>query len=69
MLPMSRDIIKSQWPRLSGKLRAKWGRLTYDDVSFADGDRNYLVGLLEKRYSFKNDVAQRQVAQFERLMY
>ncbi len=65
---MSRDVIKSQWPRLSGKLRAKWGRLTYDDVSFADGDREYLVGILQKRYAIAIDVAQRQVAQFERLV-
>lgn len=65
---MSRDVIKSQWPRLSGKLRAKWGRLTYDDVSFADGDRDYLVGILQKRYAIAIDVAQRQVAQFERLV-
>ena len=66
---MSRDVIKSQWTRLSGKLRAKWGKLTYEDVNYAEGDRDYLVGLLERRYSFKNDVAKRQVAQFERLMY
>ena len=65
---MSRDVIKSQWPRLSGKLRAKWGRLTYDDVSFADGDRDYLVGMLQKRYGIAIEVAQRQVAQFERLV-
>ena len=65
---MSHDVIKSQWPRLSGKLRAKWGRLTYDDVSFADGDREYLVGILQKRYAIAIDVAQRQVAQFERLV-
>jgi uncharacterized protein YjbJ (UPF0337 family) len=65
---MSRDVIKSQWPRLSGKLRAKWGRLTYDDVIFADGDRDYLVGVLRKRYGIAIDVAQRKVAQFERLV-
>lgn len=65
---MSRDVIKSQWPRLSGKLRAKWGRLTFDDVSFADGDRDYLVGALQKRYAINKDTAQRQVAQFERMV-
>ena len=65
---MSRDVIKSLWPRLSGKLRAKWGRLTYEDVSFADGDRDYLVDILQKRYAIKKDVALRQVTQFEHLV-
>lgn len=65
---MSRDVIKSQWPRLSGKMRAKWGRLTYDDVTFAEGDRDYLIGMLQKRYAINEETAQRQVAQFERLV-
>ncbi len=30
---MSRDVIKSQWTRLSGKLRSKFSRLTYEDVN------------------------------------
>jgi uncharacterized protein YjbJ (UPF0337 family) len=66
---MSRDMIKSHWPRLSGKLRAKWGKLTYDDVSFTEGDRAYLVGRLEARYALKREAAELQVAQFERLMF
>ena len=65
---MSRDVIKSLWPRLSGKLRAKWGRLTYEDVSYADGNRDYLVDMLQKRYAITKDVASRQVTQFERLV-
>jgi uncharacterized protein YjbJ (UPF0337 family) len=65
---MSRDVIKSLWPRLSGKLRAKWGKLTYEDVCYADGNRDYLVDLLQKRYAITKDAASRQVTQFERLV-
>ena len=65
---MSRDVIKSQWPRLQGKLRAKWGKLTYDDVSFAEGDRTYLVGRLQARYGIPPAEAERKIAQFERLL-
>jgi uncharacterized protein YjbJ (UPF0337 family) len=66
---MSRDVIKSQWTRLQGKLRAKWSKLTYDDVMFAEGDRVYLIGRLKERYGLSADAAQLQVAQFERLLY
>ena len=65
---MSRDVIKSHWPRLQGKLRAKWSKLTYDDVSFAEGDRAYLVGRLQARYGFASADAERKIAQFERML-
>ena len=65
---MSRDVIKSQWTRLSGKLRAKWGKLTYEDVGYPEGDRDYLIGILQKRYSIQKDAAERLVAQFERMV-
>ena len=66
---MSRDVIKSGWPRLQGKLRAKWSKLTYEDVSYGEGDRTYLIARLRERYGIDADAAQRQVAQFERLLF
>jgi len=65
---MSRDVIKSHWPRLQGKLRAKWTRLTYEDVSHGEGDRAYLIGRLKERYSLDDATAKLRVAQFERLL-
>ena len=66
---MSRDVIKSMWPRLPGKLRAKWTKLSYEDVSFAEGDREYLIGRLRERYGITAEAAQLQVKQFERMVY
>ena len=67
--PMSRDVIKSQWTRLQGKLRAKWSKLTYEDVSFGEGDRAYLTGRLKERYGLSTNAAQHLVANFERMLY
>lgn len=66
---MSRDVIKSLWPRLQGKLRQKFSRLTHDDVSFGEGDRIYLVGRIKDRYNLTTEAAQLKVAQFEKLLY
>ena len=66
---MNRDLIKSKWPRLSGKLRAKWGKLTYDDVNCGEGDRDYLIGRLQDRYGLKKEAAALQVALFERMIF
>jgi uncharacterized protein YjbJ (UPF0337 family) len=65
---MSRDVIKSHWPRLQGKLRSKWNKLTYEDVSFGEGDRVYLIGRLRDRYGFDESTATVKVTQFERLL-
>lgn len=65
---MSRDVIKSQWTRLQGKLRSKFSRLTQDDVSYGEGDRVYLIGKLKERYGLTEDAAQLKVVQFERLL-
>ena len=65
---MSRDVIKSQWPRLQGKLRAKWTRLTYEDVTYGEGDREYLIGRLRERYGLDQATAQTRVMQFERIL-
>jgi hypothetical protein len=53
---------------LQGKLRSKWSKLTYEDVSFGEGDRVYLIGRLRDRYGFDESTATVKVAQFERLL-
>ena len=67
--PMSRDVIKSQWTRLQGKMRAKWSKLTHDDVIYGEGDRAYLTGRLQERYGLSASAAALQVANFERMLY
>jgi hypothetical protein len=53
---------------LQGKLRAKWTKLTWEDVSFGEGDRTYLIGRLKDRYSLDDATATMRVAAFERLL-
>ena len=65
---MSRDVIKSQWTRLSGKLRSRFSKLTYDDVNYAEGDRAYLIDKIKERYKLTSEAAQLKVNQFERLL-
>jgi uncharacterized protein YjbJ (UPF0337 family) len=53
---------------LSGKLRAKWSKLTYEDVIYTEGDRAYLIGRLRERYGVDQATAATKVTQFERLL-
>ena len=66
---MSKDIVKGQWSELRGKLKAKWSKLTDDDVNRTEGHREYLVGKLQERYGIAKEKADVQVKEFERSLH
>jgi uncharacterized protein YjbJ (UPF0337 family) len=57
--------IKGNWNQLKGKVRDKWGDLPDDDVAVIDGQRDQLLGTLQKRYGVVKEEAERQVREFE----
>lgn len=63
---MNEDRIKGQWKQLHGKLKARWGKLTDDDLKIADGTTEYLAGKLQERYGIAKDEAQKQIKEFDR---
>ncbi|NLP60166.1 CsbD family protein [Paraburkholderia sacchari] len=62
---MNEDRIKGQWKQLTGKLKARWGKLTDDDLAVAEGDSKYLVGRIQERYGIARDDAERQLKDFD----
>ena len=61
---MNEDRIKGQWKQLSGKVKARWGKLTNDDVRVEEGNVEYLIGKLQERYGLAKDVAKKDVNDF-----
>lgn len=61
---MNEDRIQGKWKQLKGKLKAKWGRLTDDDLDVAGGNSEYLAGKLQERYGIARDEAEKQVRDF-----
>ena len=41
--------IKGDWNITKGKLKQKWAKLTDDDLQYADGKHDELVGRIQKR--------------------
>ncbi|MEO8747626.1 MAG: CsbD family protein [Rhodanobacter sp.] len=62
---MNDDKIKGQWKQLSGRLKARWGKLTDDDLQVADGNGEYLAGKLQERYGIAKDEARKQIRAFD----
>ena len=47
--------MKGTWNEIKGKLKQKYGQLTDDDLAFADGKVDELLGRLQKRVGRTKD--------------
>jgi uncharacterized protein YjbJ (UPF0337 family) len=47
--------MKGTWNEIKGKLKQKYGQLTDDDLAFADGKEDELLGRLQKRLGRTKD--------------
>ncbi len=41
--------MKGNWNIAKGKIKQRWGDLTDDDLDFAEGKKDELIGRIEKR--------------------
>ena len=61
---MNWDEIKGNWKQFTGKVKEKWGKLTDDDLTTAAGQRDQLLGLLQKRYGYAKEKAEDELNRF-----
>jgi uncharacterized protein YjbJ (UPF0337 family) len=57
---MNADQMNGAWNVLKGKIQAKWGELTSDDMAVIEGDRKQLAGRIQQRYGYTKEQAQKQ---------
>lgn len=55
---MNKDIVEGNWKQLSAKVKDKWAKLTDDDMSRAEANKDYLVGKLQEHYGLAKDKAE-----------
>lgn len=46
---MNKLQLKGRWNQIKGKLKQKYGDLTDDDLTYAEGKENELLGRLQER--------------------
>ena len=66
---MNWDHLSANWDQMKGKLRAKWGKLTDDDVDVIKGKRDILLGKLKERYAFEKDKAELELDDWLRQLH
>jgi uncharacterized protein YjbJ (UPF0337 family) len=63
---MNRDILQGKWQQLKGSVRARWGRLTDDDVDYIQGNAELAAGRIHERYGIAREEAAREWAEFQK---
>lgn len=63
---MDWDRIEGNWKQLTGKVKAKWGQLTDNDLTQIDGKREQLEGKLQERYSYAKEKARDEIDRWSR---
>ncbi|ACR11087.1 CsbD family protein [Teredinibacter turnerae] len=58
---MNSDQFSGQWHQIKGGIRAKWGKLTDDDMEMVQGNREKLVGKIQSRYGKTKEEAKSEV--------
>jgi uncharacterized protein YjbJ (UPF0337 family) len=63
---MNENTLKGKWHQIKGEVKSRWGKLTDDDLTRAEGDAEKLVGRVQERYGYERDQAKREVDEFLR---
>jgi uncharacterized protein YjbJ (UPF0337 family) len=65
---MNWDQIKGSWKQLQGKVKERWGKLTDDDLTVIAGKKDQLTGILQKKYGYEKQQAEKELDDFMRSM-
>jgi len=58
---MNADALKGRWKQLTGRVRQHWGRLTDDDITQINGDREVLLGKIQELYGRSREEAEAEL--------
>ncbi len=61
---MNADILKGEWKEIKGRLKQRWGKLTDDDLTQIEGVEDKFLGILQKRYGYAKDKAEKEYKEF-----
>jgi uncharacterized protein YjbJ (UPF0337 family) len=63
---MDWNRVEGNWKQAKGKVKEKWGKLTDDDLTTIAGKRDQLAGLLQERYGYEKEQAEKELDEFTR---
>jgi uncharacterized protein YjbJ (UPF0337 family) len=61
---MNWDRIEGNWKQFTGTAKAKWSKLTDDQLGLIAGKRDQLAGRIQEAYGITKEASQRQIDQW-----
>jgi uncharacterized protein YjbJ (UPF0337 family) len=61
---MNEDVLKGKWKEIKGGVKEKWGKLTDDDLTRVEGNKEILLGLLQQKYGYAKEKAEQEYKDF-----
>ncbi len=61
---MNKDVINGSWNEIKGKIKARWAKLTDNDIDELEGNMESLGGKLQRTYGFAKDQADLEYRKF-----
>jgi uncharacterized protein YjbJ (UPF0337 family) len=61
---MNKDMFMGQWKQLRGRIKAKWGQLTDDELNEVQGNYEVLVGKIQQKYGTAREQIERELDAF-----
>lgn len=63
-MPVNWDVVEGKWKQLKADARVQWGKLTDDEWDQMAGQRDKLAGVLQERYGWEREEAERRIDDF-----
>ncbi len=61
---MNTDILKGKWNQIKGDVKKSFGKLTDDDMMVIEGDATKASGILQERYGYTREEAEKKWNEF-----
>jgi uncharacterized protein YjbJ (UPF0337 family) len=61
---MNPEILEGRWHQLKGEIRARWGKLTNEDLTQISGHVEKMLGKLQERYGYTHEQAEKELNDF-----
>jgi len=62
---MNWDEVAGKWSQVKGSIKERWGKLTDDDLTVINGQREVLAGKIQERYGITKENAEEQIRQWK----
>lgn len=62
---MNKDTAEGNWTELKGKIKAKWAKLTDNDIDELKGNMESLSGKIQKQYGYAKEQAEKEYKHFK----